>query len=477
MMRSLYSGVSGLAVHQSKMDVIGNNIANVNTLGFKASRVTFADVFSQTMQNASGPNEYRAGTNPMQIGLGTSLSSIDINMGEGSSQRTDNPLDLKIQGPGFFVVRTATGNKFTRAGAFKLDKAGNLANTSGMNVMGWPVSKDNPREIQKAKVVPMQIMSADNISAPPSTTKIVTVAGNINKNDPSLEGKGSPFTTQIYDSQGYRYTATFKLFKMIKTPATPTTPAVYEDPVKVEMKLVDIKDANGNPIEVNPAIDPDAVVQTLSFDDVGKVNKNGAGATSPSAISSQVENESAFDLQLILKSTPNGSEPATFGKEDTKTPANSGKIRFDFSNLTMYEGNTTVEAVAGDKDGLGSGAPAGTISGYEVSSDGKITAKYTNNATKLLGQIVIANFPNPEGLKKVGNNLFEATTNSGDFDGIGEDVSSVGASFTSGTLEMSNVDLSKEFTEMITTQRGFQANSRIITSSDEMLQELVNLKR
>ncbi len=471
MMRSLYSGVSGLAVHQSKMDVIGNNIANVNTLGFKASRVTFADVFSQTMQNASGPNEYRAGTNPMQIGLGTSLSSIDVNMKEGSSQRTDNPLDLKIQGPGFFVVKTATGNKFTRAGAFILDKAGNLANTSGMNVMGWPVNPNNPREIQKAKVVPMQIMSANNISAPPSTTKHVTIAGNINKNDPSLvDGKGSPFTTQVYDSQGYRYTATFRLDRV-----TTGTPAVAVEPAQIQMKLVDIKDREGNimPFTTNPALaggNP-ALVQTLTFEDGGKVKKNGAGGAA-----NAIENEAAFNINIKVPKGTKGSDPATFGKEDVD-PKKVGNIKFDFSNLTLYEGNTTVEAVAGDKDGLGSGAPAGTISGYEVSSDGKITAKYTNNATKLLGQIVVASFPNPEGLKKVGNNLFEATTNSGDFDGIGEDISSVGGSFTSGTLEMSNVDLSKEFTEMITTQRGFQANSRIITSSDEMLQELVNLKR
>jgi flagellar hook protein FlgE len=152
-------------------------------------------------------------------------------------------------------------------------------------------------------------------------------------------------------------------------------------------------------------------------------------------------------------------------------------IAVDFSSLTMFSGNTTIEARAGDIDGLDSGNPAGTISGYEISSDGKILGQYTNGSTKLLGQVAIADFDNPAGLRKEGNNLFTATSNSGEFDGIGIDISSNGGAINSGVLEMSNVDLSTEFTEMITTQRGFQANSRIITSSDEMLQELVNLKR
>ncbi len=472
MMRSMYSGVSGLAIHQSKMDVIGNNIANVNTLAFKASRVTFAEVFSQTMANASGPGDIKAGTNPMQIGLGAGVNSIDVSMREGSSQRTDNPLDIKIKGPGFFVVRGATGNKFTRAGAFIVDEAGNLANTAGMKVMGWPVNEEGT--IEKGKVSPLQIMSPNNISSEPTTTKIVTIAGNINSEDKALT-EGVPFTSQFFDSLGRRYTATFEVTKV---PGTGTTKETYP----VFLKTIStIKDGEPKMVfeagKANPSVSPQdgagaaitdtTPVVTLSFDSNGKVVVNNV----------PVAKKGGFKIN-VKDSSPGGpgNPVATFGQDDPD-PTKTGDILFDFTNLTLFAGNTTIESTTGDEEGKGSGAPAGVMSGFEVDGSGIIIGKYTNGATKQLGQIVVANFQNPEGLKKVGDNLFEATNNSGDFDGIGEDITSAGGAFSQGVLEMSNVDLSREFTEMITTQRGFQANSRIITSSDEMLQELVNLKR
>ena len=212
-----------------------------------------------------------------------------------------------------------------------------------------------------------------------------------------------------------------------------------------------VKDEEGNSLDAGEVNIPSGTIN-LTFDSAtGKVD---TAASTDSGV---------FGIQI---------NPAATGFSEFSTP-----VEVDFSALTLFSGNTTVEATAGDADGLGAGNKAGSISGYEVGTDGKILGRYTNGETKLLGQITIATFQNPAGLQKIGNNLFEATNNSGEFDGIGVDVTSNGGSFNAGVLEMSNVDLSKEFTEMITTQRGFQANSRIITSSDEMLQELVNLKR
>lgn len=434
MMRSMYSGVSGLRIHQTKMDVIGNNIANVNTVGFKASRVTFSEVFSQTIQGASGPNENTGGTNPMQIGLGAGIGSIDVDMAEGAAQRTDNPLDLKIEGDGFFVVSDVTGNKFTRAGAFRLDSAGNLVTPDGMNVMGW-YPDPNTGLIAKDGVSKLQILSPDNLYSEPTSTTNVTMSGNINRNDSQLApaNGGVPFTTNIYDSLGYPYTVEMTL----ESSGTANT-------YNVVLLADSVTDQNGNTIN-NAGIGA-GTVQVVFDPATGKVT----------------------------------NVPATFAITGLNTGFSTfpaAGVSVDFSSVTLFSGNTTVEAAAGDKNGLGAGNKAGSISGYEIGGDGKILGRYTNGQTKLLGQIVIATFQNPAGLQKIGNNLFEATNNSGEFDGIGTDVTSNGGSFNSGVLEMSNVDLSREFTEMITTQRGFQANSRIITSSDEMLQELVNLKR
>ncbi|MDF1616823.1 flagellar hook protein FlgE [Petrocella sp. FN5] len=433
MMRSMYSGVSGLRIHQTKMDVIGNNIANVNTVGFKSSRVTFSEVFSQTIQGASGASENTGGRNPMQIGLGSSISSVDIDMGEGAAQRTDNPLDLKIEGDGFFVVSDITGNKFTRAGAFRIDEAGNLVNPEGLNVMGW---KADPAtgEVQKGQVQPIQILNPVNLYSEPTATSNITLSGNININDTQLsDPNGVPFTANFYDSLGYRYTAEYRITNL---------PVANANQFTITLTDAGITDANGN-VGVATGLAP--IAQIIEFDPAtGKII---AG-------------------------------PDTFDMTNLVTPFSTfNNMEVDFGDLTLFAGNTTLEAISGDINGIGSGNQAGSISGFEVGGDGKVIGRYTNGQTKLLGQIVVAAFQNPAGLQKVGSNLFIATTNSGDFDGLGQDITSRGGSFNSGVLEMSNVDLSREFTEMITTQRGFQANSRIITSSDELLQELVNLKR
>ncbi|QUI23232.1 flagellar hook protein FlgE [Vallitalea pronyensis] len=437
MMRSMYSGVSGLRIHQTKMDVIGNNISNVNTAGFKAGRVTFNEIFSQTLQGASAASDKLGGRNPMQVGLGANIASIDTLMTEGAAQRTDNPLDMKIEGDGFFVLHGPGGYRFSRAGAFRIDNAGNLANPEGLNVMGWPVDSTTGN-INKGEVSKIQIMKPENLYSEPSKTSAATVFGNLNKNDSNISHlkDGVLVTFDIYDSQGYRYTVNARIKE--NAPGGTVTPDEY---VLTIDNNHGIQDSDGN--SITSTLNPASVV--ITFDNNGKVDTTAL---------------STFDITNI----DGGS-------------AKFSNVSVDVTQLTLFDKETTATGKAGDINGLNAGNKVGALSGFNIGPDGIINGSYTNGESKILGQVVVAKFQNPAGLQKVGNNLFQVTTNSGEFDGIGTDPQSDGGALNGGVLEMSNVDLSREFTEMITTQRGFQANSRIITSSDEMLQELVNLKR
>lgn len=461
MMRSMFSGVSGLRTHQTKMDVIANNISNVNTVGFKSSRVTFNDVFSQTVSGASRANEEtgRGGTNPMQIGLGVNVASIDKNMGTGAAQRTDRALDVMINGDGFFIVGDNSGTYFTRAGAFSLDEQGFIAMPNGMKVYGWDtkVEADGTISIQKDKAMPIQI-TGDKEFATPKTTKNIALEGNLNTID-SIDPTSTatppvnkPITRSIsfFDSTGNRYTTDIELTYTgpIGTTGSRWTgkAALEGTPGKAYMYLNGDKN---NKVEIDPA----GLAFNFEFDTKGNLVGATSAATTTAAKSIQ--------LTVALASGATLNPPATFGD-------GSGNITIDFSNLKQY-GSSTTNAKFASKDGNA----YGTLEGLSVGSDGIITGRYSNGDTKMIGQIPIAKFKNPAGLEGVGSNLFVPTSNSGEFDGIGVETGDI----MGGVLEMSNVDLSSEFTEMITTQRGFQASSRLITTSDEMLQELVNLKR
>ena len=433
MMRSMFSGVSGLRTHQTKMDVIGNNVANVNTLGFKSGRVTFQEVFNQTLRGAGAPDAAlgRGGTNPMQIGLGTGVGAIDTLMTRGSSQRTDNPTDISIEGEGFFIVKGSNADtfKFTRAGNFGLDKLGNLVSGSGMNVYGWQRYDTQPDGSVKfstnLEVGPINIYSDEFngnkrvIAA--QATKIAVLAGNLKSGETIPEADDPaqfsvPFTA--YDSRGNAHELSIN-YK--KTDASSWTYTVSE------------KAADGTISEV--AMDGDG---TVSFNAQGKIED---GLTNTITVPGEA-----------------------LGAEDIK-------ISLDFSKLTMYSAEYSVKPTNVD------GYATGDLVTFNIGSDGMLTGIYSNGQQQPLGLIALASFDNPAGLQKVGDNLFIPTTNSGNYTN-GVQVGSQGVGVLSpGTLEMSNVDLSREFTDMIVTQRGFQANSRIITTSDEMLQELVNLKR
>ncbi len=439
MMRSMFSGVSGLKAHQAKMDVIGNNVANVNTLGFKAGRVTFQEIFNQTLRGAGAPDAAtaRGGTNPMQIGLGIAVGSIDNQMTGGSPQRTDNPTDLSISGDGFFIVKGSAADtfKFTRAGNFGLDKLGNLVSGDGMNVYGWTKYEQQGDGTVKfdteAPIGPINLYSdATNGNKKIIAAKATTYAefsGNLNSAQKvaatppaSDEQFIMPYT--VFDSLGNAHELTLTFTKAAPTGTPPTTTWTY---------TLGTKKGDGTTFDVPSG--------TLKFDGEGKLTTDSV-------------------TSVKVKMTPTAG-------------ANPFDVTLDFKKLTQFSGDSSV------KPSNINGYTTGNLVTFNIGSDGMITGVYSNGQQQPLGLIALAGFDNPAGLQKVGGNLFMPTTNSGDFNkGVPAGSQGVGT-LSPGTLEMSNVDLSREFTDMIVTQRGFQANSRIITTSDEMLQELVNLKR
>ena len=481
MMRSLYSGVSGLKVHQTKMDVIGNNIANVNTIGFKASTVQFSDVFYQTTQSASGANELTgtAGTNAKQIGLGTTLSSISASMStQGGAQRTDNATDIMITGNSFFVVNNGNGNYFTKNGAFTIDGTGNLATETGYYVMGWSPDPANPNNIKQDSVGKIAIQTPENSTTRPEATKNVTLKGNIDKTDSNLDpAKGYIISSEFYDNLGNAYTTKYKLETIPKTTAT--------DPEnQYKMTLAGITDKDGKAVT-------SSLIKSLQFGgDTYTIDTDGKIATTSS--NAVVRFDASTGAFISTGTAGNTTKVNTLGltigaqsDSDTITATTEtlfgegGKITYDVSSITQYSttGASSISSSKGSLDNIGAGKKVGNLSGISIQTDGKIYGSYDNGTSKLLGQIAVATFSNPSGLESMGASLFAATQNSGEFDGKGVDISADGGKFSTGVLEMSNVDLSSEFTNMITTQRGFQANSRIITTSDTLLDELINLKR
>lgn len=543
MMRSLYSGVSGLKTHQTKMDVIGNNIANVNTTAFKSQSIVFSELMYQTTQAASGanPETGRAGINARQIGLGVKSGAISAAIATaGATQSTGNPFDIKITGDAFFIVSNGQDNFFTRDGSFYVDGQGNLAMTSnGYTVQGWQVQNGI---IAKDTVSALKIMSAENMTYPPAATTEAYVSGIIDKNDPSVSSEaGKIISVNFFDNLGYAYTA------KISMKATGTE-GMYT------AELTEVLDSNGDAIDstniqlgsvrtvpdaktlslangytINGStmtyLDEEGNSQTINlagtlteaekeilanaygyttYEEFAKLYvDDGTGVTTTlgalvdagnitsviSADDSSVSvdgkqitggviqyNTTTGEILSVNGLTNNLEMVLSFGDQPGSAFAD---INVDFSPSSNYNNNgtSTISAVSGDTEGYGTGRKLGEMSGISIQSDGMIYASYDNGQTKLLGQIAVATFANASGLQKEGDNLYSATMNSGEFDGIGQDVSADGGYMTTGVLEMSNVDLSSEFTEMITTQRGFQANSRIITVSDTMLEELVNLKR
>lgn len=482
MLRSLYSGVSGLKVHQTRMDVIGNNISNVNTVGFKSSQVTFSDVLYQTSSAASGPDEStgRAGVNAKQIGLGANFASVKTTMDTtGGSTRTDNPFDLMIEGDGFFVVNNGTSNYFTKAGSFTLDANGTLCTATGYSVMGWQVDTNDPTKIKADTVSPLHLMSAENMYSEPEATTAVHFEGNIDSADSDLAGTGRVTNFTFYDSLGQSYTV-----QMLVKQNTQADSLIKNE---YTVAITDVLDSNGQSIFSTPEDDGNGNItyaeSTISEVTLGDYTFGVASideATGKPVLDGEapVLSFNASTGKMTSIGDEEGVKSLTFsinigGEHPFKD------IDVDFSALTMFanSGKTTIEGSKGGLDNLGKGRTAGNMSGVSIDTAGLIYGVYDNGVSKLLGQVVVARFANNSGLEAIGNSLFAESQNSGEFDGIGEDITMSGGKFNVGVLESSNVDLASEFTDMVVTQRGFQANSRIITVSDTLLEELINLKR
>lgn len=532
MMRSLYSGVAGLKTHQTKMDVLGNNIANTNTVGFKSSAVNFSDTFYQTISSATGSNADlgTAGVNAKQIGLGSMVASITTNITEqGGPSTTNRALDIAINGESFLIVRSGSDTCFTKSGALNVDEAGNLyCTTNGATVQGWLA--DDAGNIIKDTVQDLKVMSSDKQYYEPEATTAATISGNIDPNDPDVDpttGNGEVVTFSFFDNIGESYTVKVKLKKL--PDANQTAGRVLYD-----AQLVDVYNANGESIfTIFNAADGTYGANTNASVRWGSATLTGADTILKNAMTGEIDlsvlagnsipiwfnqvtgafySTSATNIATTAATaTGGGSLPATYpatgpaapnagdevqsvkfsiiGISATNTGANSsfpqidangnGGIDLYFNTLTQYEqgGTSKLNGYKGNPSKTaGVGNKAGKMTGLSIDEEGKVWANYDNGLKKCMAQIAVATFANPSGLESVGSSLFKATLNSGDFDGIGEEVKLTG-SFTVGALEMSNVDLANEFVNMITTQRGFQANSRIITTSDSMLEELVNLKR
>lgn len=499
MMRSLFSGVAGMKSHQTKMDVIGNNIANTNTAGFKSSSVNFMDTYYQTISSATGANANNgtAGTNAKQIGLGSMVASITTNItGQGGPSTTNRALDVAINGEAFMVVRSGSSNYFTKSGALNVDEAGSLyCTTNNATVQGWMADKDG--NIIKDTVKDLKVMTAETMNFPPEATRAVTLNGNIDPNDADLTDAGEVMTFGFYDNLGQPFTAKFCIKK--------DTEDVGDGEVKYKVQLLDVLDPNSKSIFVKKDEDgkfvaTEASVKFGAVEYTGpEVNETTGDLTWPDDVgteplifgSSNGEFKKAGSedrslgalkdkaISFSITKDQNGKEGTntTFPQVDGDT--GTGAVEVYFDSLTQFSkgGSSKLSYKRGDAKGLDAGYKAGKLSGISIDETGKVIGNYDNGLTRPLAQIAFTTFANPSGLEAAGNSLFAATLNSGEFDGVGEEITTSGGSLTVGALEMSNVDLANEFTQMITTQRGFQANSRIITTSDSMLEELVNLKR
>jgi len=390
MLRALYSAISGLRSHQTMLDVTGNNIANVNTTGFKASATQFQDTLSQLVKGASGPQAGAGGTNPAQIGLGVQVAAISTNFSQGSAQATGRATDMMISGNGFFVVQSGGEDLYTRAGSFSFDAGGRLVTPDGALVQGW-TAVNGAISTSAGSMGP--IVLPQNTVAPAIATSSATMTGNL-PND-ATTGTVVSRDVDVYDGMGSSRTVTMNMTRT-------------------------------------------------------------AGGWSVTA----------------SDGTATGTDTLGFtaGKLTSGATMAIGGVTVDFSGVTGYAGLTTVVAARQD------GRQAGTLQAFSIAKDGSLVGSYSNGSTVPIAQLSMATFTNPQGLEKAGSSNYRSSINTGDVTIATAGSPGVGT-LAGGSLEMSNVDLSQEFTNLIVAQRGFQANARIITTSDEILQELTNLKR
>lgn len=432
MITSLYTAISGLSANGTSLSVIGDNIANMNTVGFKASRVAFGDVLSQTLIGVAGSS---------QVGRGVQISGVNPLFTQGSFETTESVLDMAIDGDGLFIVSDGNGNYFTRAGQFSVDKDGNIVNQDGLILQGYIADATGKITGTTGNLTIANAQSTAHITSTASLALNLNATADIQTTAFSLDGNGDgtandpanynfSSTITVYDSQGGSHQVTLYFEKSADNAWN--VHYVHADPA-------------------NPELLVEAGSQALSFDVDGSlitdnsgtaINFNfGAAITSPQGI--------AFD----------------FGTGTGETPAGTG-----FDGTTQFASDFAVLSLSQN------GYSSGNLKNMTISADGMITGIFTNGQTRAIGQIALAKFIAPDELTKLGRNLFAESYGSGQ-PIVGMAATSGLGRVLSNTLELSNVDLAAEFVKMISSQRGFQANSRIITTTDELLQEMVNLKR
>lgn len=438
MLRSLSSAVSGLRNHQNKLDVVGNNISNVNTVGFKSEMVRFQDIFSQTVRGANAPAGGRGGTNPVQVGLGMALSSTTTIHNGGAITATERETDLAIEGNGFFIVSDGIQNYFTRDGSFARGYSGDLLTAGGLKLMGWaaeksyvdadgnPIDAADPGAIEIYSVDTSAALSEINIPLGEEllakATENIVLTGNLDSG--AETGDVYEYASYFYDSLGNRYNLFFEFTK------SGANTWEYN---------VSFTDAEGELVE-----------------DVG----TGEIAFTPGGSYYVADPDNPPDYSFTIAGSDLGDD---IGARDVN-------ITLDFSLLNQLSSKSEIVVKAED------GFAAGELVSFNIEQSGMVIGSYSNGLNRVLGQVALASFSNPEGLIKVGSNLFNFTVNSGD-PRIGVPGDMGRGLIQSRALEMSNVDLAYEFTEMITTSRGYQANARVISTSDEVLTELINIKR
>lgn len=505
MLRSMFSGVSGLKSHQMRMDVIGNNIANINTTGFKASRVTFQDLLSQIIRGVSAPSGSRGGINSIQIGLGVNVASVDLLFTQGGLQYTGGKMDYAIQGDGLFIVSDGSRYYYTRDGAFTMDANGNIVNSAtGFVLQGWiartgAVDTSAPPEnlrIPVGQKIPAkattEISLVSNLDAnagapnlvPGNTAGIETVSGigesgagtysvvvNANKTlkvsfvgsdgrtkevsaTVSVDGKSATFDgITVYAPNGFTAGGTASITVTSKTHTASTK--IYDSRGDVHSLVITFTRVGNNQWE-----------WTISVSGVAEIVEGGSGKISFNPDGSLAD----FSYDAVGGRTPTSIviDPKN-GASEIKIGMRVG-LAGSFEGITQFSSPSTASVKGQD------GYPMGVLESISTLEDGTIIGLYSNGQTQPIAKIALASFANPSGLLRSGNNLFSASANSGEPQ-VGAAKTGGRGAISAGMLELSNVDLAQEFSNLIITQRGFQASSRLITTSDEMLQDLVNLKR
>ncbi|WP_177528832.1 flagellar hook protein FlgE [uncultured Treponema sp.] len=463
MMRSLYAGVSGLQNHQTRMDVIGNNISNVNTYGFKRGRVSFQDMISQQINGAARPTEEVGGVNPKEVGLGMSVASIDTIFTQGNLQTTGVSTDLAIQGNGFFVLKNGDETFYSRAGVFGVDSEGTLVNpANGLRVQGWMAEDANGRQIVRTSATPTDIVIPVGQKDPPKATENVRYFCNLNKNTPEipenptadqlLEGTWQT-EINIYDTYGNAHQVQMNFSKV---PGNPNqwNVSVNVDPDNAEFTQTRIGFGTTDGV---------ANTYTLNFDNTGKLL----------SVADSAGNTSNPEGEIVLQASYNvaDSNPDNAGNPYRHTFSLSlGTIGSMENTITQAASKSTTKANFQD------GYKLGYLDNFKIDQSGTITGVYSNGSVRTIGQVAMASFTNQGGLEKKGDNTYAESINSG-MANIGESGTQGKGSMLAGTLEMSNVDLTEQLTDMIVTQRGFESNAKTIQTGDSMLETVINLKR